>query len=86
MDIEEEAQNELFEVVAQLRGIRFRLLGIGSLFPPEADCKEIIECVLADAVAPAIRDLTRAAELLADRDERGMTRLTLPPPFATLSP
>jgi hypothetical protein len=65
----EDARNELFEAVANLKSFRFRLLGVASTLPAETAWKEIIECVLMDAVEPAIRDLTTAAELLAERDE-----------------
>ena len=73
-DMEQEAQNEMFEIKAQLSGIRFKLLGLCSTFPPSAAWREIIECVLADAIEPAIRDLTTAAELFADRDEEHSKR------------
>ncbi|MFL6294159.1 MAG: hypothetical protein ACJ759_24960 [Thermoanaerobaculia bacterium] len=65
----QDAQNELFEAVANLKTFRFRLLGVASTLPSSTAWREIIECVLADAVEPAIRDLTTAAELLAERDE-----------------
>jgi len=65
----EDARNELFEAVANLKTFRFRLLGVASTLPATTAWKEIIECVLMDAVEPAIRDLTTAAELLAEWDE-----------------
>lgn len=68
-DVEQEAQDELFEAVANLKTFRFRLLGVASTLPSSKAWKEIVECVLADAIEPAIRDLTNAAEVLAERDE-----------------
>lgn len=69
-DVEQAAQDELFEVVANLKGLRFRLLGVGSTLAPSKAGREVVECVLVDAIEPAIRDLTTAAELLAERDEK----------------
>jgi hypothetical protein len=73
-DDEQDAQNELFEAVANLKTFRFRLLGVASILPSSTAWREIIECVLMDAVEPAIRDLTTAAELLAERDEEHSKR------------
>lgn len=69
-DVEQAAQDELFEAVANLKSLRFRLLGVGSTLPSSTAGREIVECVLVDSLEPAIRDLTTAAELLAERDER----------------
>lgn len=68
-DVEQAAQDELFEAVANLKSLRFRLLGVGSTLPSSMEGREIVECVLVDAIEPVIRDLTIAAELLAERDE-----------------
>lgn len=68
-DNEQDAQNELFEAVANLKTFRFRLLGVASTLPSATAWRKTIECVLMDAVEPAIRDLTTAAEQLAERDE-----------------
>lgn len=76
-DAEQAAQDELFEAVANLKSMRFRLLGVASTLPSAKAWREIVECVLADAVEPAIRDLTTAAELLADRDEEQAKRSVL---------
>ena len=73
-DNEQDAQNELFEAVANLKTFRFRLLGVASTLPSATAWRETIERVLMDAVEPAIRDLTTAAELLAERDEEHSKR------------
>lgn len=70
----QDAQNELFEAVANLKTFRFRLLGVASTLPSSTAWREIIECVLLDAIEPAIRDLTTAAELLPQRDEEPSKR------------
>lgn len=69
-DVEQAAQDELFEAVANLKSLRFRLLGVGSTLLSARVGREIVECVLVDAIEPAIRDLTTAAELLAEQDEK----------------
>lgn len=65
-DVEQAAQDELFEAVANLKSLRFRLLGVGSTLPESASARQVVECVVADAILPAIRDLTAAAEQLAE--------------------
>ena len=65
-ETESEAQDEFFEVAARLKEIRFRLLGVVSLLPESAPARQVAECVVADAILPAIRDLTTAAEQLAE--------------------
>jgi hypothetical protein len=72
-DAEQAAQDELFETVVHLKSLRFRLLGVASTLPSSTPWREIVECVLVDAVEPAIRDLTTAAEL-AERDEEEARR------------
>lgn len=67
-DTEEAAQDELFETVAGLKGMRFKLLGVCATLPESAPAREVIECVLADAIVPAIRDLRTAAEQLSEDD------------------
>lgn len=66
-ETEQEVQEELYETAAWLKGLRFRLLGTASLLPESAPAREVIECVIADAILPAIRDLTTAAEQLAEK-------------------
>lgn len=65
-ETQREVQDELYELAAWLKGIRFRLLGLVATLPESSPCREVIECVIADAILPAIRDLTAAAEQLAE--------------------
>lgn len=65
---EEAAQAELFEIVAGLKGARFKLLGICSTLPESSPAREVAECILADAIAPAIRDLLSAAERMEEEE------------------
>jgi hypothetical protein len=65
-EFEREAQDELYEAAAWLKGLRFRLLGVVSTLPESASARQVAECVVADAILPAIRDLTAAAEQLAE--------------------
>ena len=75
---EAEAQAELRRVVEELKGIRARLREIATGLPasPEessmlvgeedpdvaTEVRAIIECVLADQIGPAVRDLGAAVE------------------------
>jgi hypothetical protein len=73
---EVQAQEELGEVVAQLKAIRDRLQEIARKLPvPEnaamllgeedpdvaTEVRSVVECSLADQIEPAIRDLATAA-------------------------
>ena len=71
-----EVEEQLREVVQELRAVHYRLLGIAaSLGPGEARREEIedtvvrglVECVLLDRIRPAIEDLTAAAEDLHEK-------------------
>lgn len=65
-ETERDVQNELYEVAARLKEIRFQLLGAASILPESSPARQVAECVIADAILPAIRDLTAAAEQLAE--------------------
>lgn len=60
---------ELFEAVAGLKSLRYRLLGVGVTVSRSCSAAPVVERVLEDCIEPAIRDLTAAAERLADEDE-----------------
>jgi hypothetical protein len=73
-----EAQTQLRGVVEELKGIRLRLEKIAASLPVPAreevmlldeeepdvatEVRAIVECVLADQIGPAVRDLVAAAE------------------------
>lgn len=79
---DEEAQEQLRAIAADLEAIRFRLLGVRASLPVPAaepamlvgeldmDCstemRAVIECVLNDFIGSAIRDLRAAADYPAD--------------------
>lgn len=60
---------ELFETVAGLKSMRFRLLGVGLTIARSSPASPVLESVLEDCIEPAIRDLTAAAERLEDEDD-----------------
>jgi hypothetical protein len=70
-EVEREAEEQLREVVQELRAVHYRLLGIAaSLTPAERPAPEeaegtavraVVECVLLDRIRPAIEDLAAAA-------------------------
>ena len=60
---------ELFEAVAGLKSLRYRLLGVGVTVSRSCPATPVLARVLEDCIEPAIRDLTAAAERLADEDE-----------------
>jgi hypothetical protein len=57
---EEAALAQIPLVTADLEAARYRLLGIHASLPERSALRPVIECVLADAIAPAIRDLSAA--------------------------
>lgn len=75
---EERAQEEVRDAVEALKGVRSRLRNIVAALPrsPQEDSmdageeepdvatevRSILECVLADQIEPAVRDLAAAAE------------------------
>lgn len=64
-DPESAAREQISEITAELEAIRFRMLGVHATLPPEGHALEIrtvIECVLADAFEPALRDLRAAVD------------------------
>jgi hypothetical protein len=64
-DPEVAAREQISEITAELEAIRFRLLGVHASLPPEglaAEMRTVIECVLADAFEPALRDLRAAVD------------------------
>lgn len=79
------AQAELWEVATALEAIRFRLLGVKATLPESPyetamlegeevmdislEVRSIIECVLADCIEPAIRDLRDASEYRPDWEQ-----------------
>jgi hypothetical protein len=81
---EAEAQAELRRVVEELKGIRARLRAIAGGLPEDpsmpvedeepdvaTEVRSIIECVLADQIGPAVRDLGAAVEYrVRERKER----------------
>jgi hypothetical protein len=84
---EAEAQAELRRVVEELKGIRARLRAIAGSLPvsPEelsmpigeedpdvaTEVRAIIECVLADQIGPAVRDLGAAVEYRVKERKEG---------------
>lgn len=76
---EEIAQEQLREVVRELEGARFRLLGVQASLPPapmelvsfvedeemdtRTEIRAVIQCVLDDFLGPAIRDLRKVGAL-----------------------
>lgn len=59
------AREQISEITAELKAIRFRLLGVHASLPtegPGAEMRTVIECVLADAIEPALRDLRAAVD------------------------
>lgn len=59
------AREQLSEIAAEVEAIRFRLLGVHASLPPDGSSLEIrtvIECLLADAFGPALRDLRTLAD------------------------
>ncbi len=84
---EAEAQAELRRVVEELKGIRARLRAIAGGLPvsPEelsmpigeedpdvsTEVRSIIECVLADQIGPAVRDLGSAVEYRVKERKEG---------------
>lgn len=79
---EEEAQEELRAIAANLEAIRFRLLGVRASLPVpvtepvmlvgememdvSTEVRSVIECVVNDFINSAIRDLRSAADYAAD--------------------
>jgi hypothetical protein len=65
---ERAAKEEIRDVVRSLEALRFRLVGVRASLPaptdeetdPAADLRTVIDCVLADSLGPAIRDLNKA--------------------------
>lgn len=59
------AREQISEIAADLEAIRFRLLGVHASLPPEGPAARMradLECILADAVEPALRDLRSTVE------------------------
>jgi hypothetical protein len=59
------AREQISEIAADLEAIRFRLLGVHASLPPEGPATGMradIECILADAIEPALRDLRSAVD------------------------
>lgn len=59
------------DVAREFEALRYRLLGLRASLPASADEEEaggaadlraVIDCVLADSINPAIRDLRKAAD------------------------
>lgn len=79
------AQEQLREIAADLKTIRFRLQGVkGSLPVPKeeeamllgerdmdasTEVRSVIECVLNDSIDPAIQDILAAADSMLDEEE-----------------
>lgn len=63
------ARTQLREIAADLEALRFRLLGVHASLPPDEEpsfstgVRAALECILADSLEPAIRDLQAAAHL-----------------------
>lgn len=77
-EVEKEVEEQLREVVQELRAVHYRLLGIAASLGPgterpveeEAEgtaVRAMVECVLLDRIRPAIEDLTAAAEDLQEK-------------------
>lgn len=60
---------ELFEAVAGLKSLQYRLLGVGVTISRSCSATPVLERVLEDCIEPAIRELTAAAERLDDEDD-----------------
>ncbi|HSK75317.1 MAG TPA: hypothetical protein VLQ45_02580 [Thermoanaerobaculia bacterium] len=59
------AREQIPAITAELEAIRFRLLGAHASLSPEgpgAGMRAAIECILADAIEPALRDLRAAVD------------------------
>ena len=70
-----EVEEQLREVVQELRAVHYRLLGIAASLGPVEERRDeaeetlvrgLVECVLLDRIRPAIEDLTNAAAELLD--------------------
>ena len=71
---EKAAREEIRDVVRDLEALRFRLLGVRASLPDPAeeeedeerdaavDLRAVLDCVLADSIGPALRDLRRLAD------------------------
>lgn len=66
---EKAAQEEIHDLIRSLEALRFRLVGLRASLPAPPDKEEtdgatdlrtVIDCVLADSLGPAIRDLRKA--------------------------
>lgn len=67
---EKAAQEEIHDVIRSLEALRFRLVGVRASLPASGDedkeadgatdLRTVIDCVLADSLGPAIRDLNKA--------------------------
>lgn len=72
---EREAEEQLRDVVQELRAVHYRLLGIAASLQPEpeepepAGVRARVECVLIDRIRPAIQDLSAAADDLQEPPE-----------------
>lgn len=84
-ETETETQEALRDVVEELKGIRSRLQELARALPVSAEedemleeepdvateVRSIIECVLADQIGPAVRDLDTAAGYRPKRRRAG---------------
>ncbi|HSK79790.1 MAG TPA: hypothetical protein VLQ45_25270 [Thermoanaerobaculia bacterium] len=70
---EKAAQEEIRDVVRDLEALRFRLVGVRASLPAPAaegeeerdaavDLRALLDCVLADSIGPALRDLRKLAD------------------------
>ncbi|HSN86011.1 MAG TPA: hypothetical protein VL025_04595 [Thermoanaerobaculia bacterium] len=70
---EKAAQEEIRDVVRDLESLRSRLLGVRASLPAPAadeeeerdaavDLRAVLDCVLADSIGPALRDLRKLVD------------------------
>jgi chloramphenicol 3-O-phosphotransferase len=67
---EKAAQEEIRDVVRDLEALRFRLVGVRASLPGSAeeeedaavDLRAVLDCVLADSIGPALRDLRKLVD------------------------
>ena len=74
----ETTRTQLREIVGELEAVKLRLQGVKDSLPQpavegdlgtmeaRAEVRTVIECVLHDSIAPAIRDLRGAAALVSE--------------------
>jgi len=83
----ETAQGQIREVVRELKLLKLRLLGVVSGLPPSPaeaspladveqtdlriEIRSVVECVVNDSLAPAVRDLEEITGLPAAEGEKG---------------